>query len=144
VAINASKRLTGEHGVFAIPRELVEKAGPRMRSFRTGLPVSKTAKMVEIPEAALGEFQRPWAIGPYSAWKRLGGVRFARPGSILLPGSREGAAGALIPSSTLLGPRLSIYGPDLLAYAFAGGTAYYLWQRDSRPKPPVSPPQGPK
>ena len=143
-AIGASKRLTGKHGIFAIPEEVAERAGTLERFARTGLDPRKTTQLVKIPEGAVAEFQRPWAIGPYSAWKRFGGVRFARPGSILMPGSAEGAAGTLIPSSTLLGPRLSIYGTDALIYATVGAYAYYLSQQDSQPKAPIQPPQGPK
>jgi len=140
--IGASKKLIGKRGIFAIPETVAERAGTLERVVRTGLSRDKTTKLIRIPEAAAGEFTQPTPIGLYSGWKRLGGVRYARPGSILLEGSTEGAAGTFIPSSSLIGPRTLIYGPDVLAYAVALGYGYYRIRERSRVKQPVESPPG--
>ena len=128
--ILASRELRGARGIFALEREVAEGAGTAERVLRTGLSPEQTKALVGIPEAAGGQFARPWAIGPYSAWKRFGGVHFSNPGTIVL--GPEGAAGTFLPSSSLIGPRTLIYGPDIAGYTMAGGVGVYLWTRDSR------------
>jgi hypothetical protein len=122
--------LRGRHGIFALEREVAERAGTVERVLRTGLSPENVEVLVPIPEAASGLFRRPWAIGPYSAWKRFGGTYFAEPGTIAL--APEGIVGAFAPSSTILGPRTLIYGPDIAGYAMGGGMGVYLVTRDSR------------
>lgn len=128
--IAASQELRGARGIFALEREAAESAGTAERVLRTGLTPEKTKALVSIPEAASGQFKRPLAIGPYSAWKRLGGVYFSEPGTIAL--GPEGMAGAFSASSALIGPRTLIYGPDIAGYILAGGAGVYLATKDSR------------
>ncbi len=128
--IGASGKLVGKRGIFAIPESVAEIAGTLERVLRTGLPREQTVKLIRIPEGATAAFERPLPLGPYSALRRLGGVRFARPGTILLEGSAEGAAGTFIPSSSLIGPRTLIYGPDVLIYGAVGYTYYLQKERE--------------
>jgi len=89
---------------------------------RTGLTPNKTTNFVNIPEAANSLFTQPVPIGPYSAWKYLGGVRYAPAGSINM------STGAFSSGGSLIGPRTLIYGPDALFYGGAatiGGAYYY-------------------
>jgi len=128
--IGASSKVVGKRGIFAIPESVAERAGTLERVLRTGLPPEKTVKLIRIPEGATAAFERPLPLGPYSALRRLGGVRFARPGTILLEGSAEGVAGTSIPSSSLIGPRTLIYGPDVLIYGAVGYTHYLQRERE--------------
>lgn len=93
-----------------------------MKVLRTGLTPGKTTHFVPVPQSATGLFQRPIPIGPYSAWKYAGGVHFAPPGSINM------TSGAFTGSTSLIGPRVLIYGPDVLFYGgigTAGGLYLY-------------------
>jgi hypothetical protein len=82
-----------------------------MKVLRTGIEPGKTARTIVIPEGANGLFEQPAPIGPYSLMKRLGGVRFAPPGSIDL------ATGAFTPAAGGVSPRILIYGPDVLIWS---------------------------
>lgn len=87
---------------------------------------AQTTNFVNIPEAATGLFTRPVPIGPYSAWKYFGGVRYAPSGSLNM------STGALTPGGSMIGPRTLIYGPDALFYggAAAIGGAYYYGTKE--------------
>lgn len=119
--ISQSGSIVGRHGIFAVP-EFVTAESTAMKVARTGLSPAKTANFVPIPPGAQGLFQQPVPIGPYSAWKYFGGVRYAQPGAI------STATGAFTPASSLIGPKALIYGPDALFYggaAAAGGIYLY-------------------
>jgi hypothetical protein len=119
--INSTGMLDGKHGIFAVP-ESVAGESTGLKVLTTGLTPEKTSKFVSIPESATGLFSRPTPVGPYSAWKHLGGVRYAPAGSLNM------ATGELIQGGSLLGPRSLIYGPDVLFWggtATAGGLYYY-------------------
>jgi hypothetical protein len=122
--ILASNSLNGRHGIFAVPAEVATES-TALKVLRTGLTPDKTTNFVRIPDAATSLFSRPVPIGPYSAWKYFGGVRYAPAGSLNM------TSGALSTSSSLIGPRTLIYGPDALFYGGAaaiGGTYYYSTQ----------------
>jgi RHS repeat-associated protein len=112
--------IEGPRGIFAVPAQ-VARESTALKVLRTGLPPSKTAVSIPIPPSAAGLFQRPLPIGPYSAWKYLGGVRFAPPGGI------NAVSGAFTPSASLVGPRVLIYGPDVLFYSY-GAAGFGLYQ----------------
>ena len=118
--IGASNSLRGTHGIFAVPSNVTVES-TAMKVGRTGLTPDKTTNFVNIPEAANSLFTRPVPIGPYSAWKYFGGVRYAPAGSINM------STGTFSASGSLIGPRTLIYGPDALFYggAAAIGGAYY-------------------
>jgi hypothetical protein len=119
--INQSGSIVGRNGVFAVP-DYVAGQSTAMKVARTGLTPSRTTQFAPVPQSAQALFQRPVPIGPYSAWKYFGGVRYAPPGSINM------ATGAFSPISSLIGPSTLIYGPDVLFYggaATAGG--FYLY-----------------
>ena len=119
--ITASNSLRGRYGIFAVPSNVAgESTG--LRVIRTGLSPAKTTNFVNIPETANKLFTRPVPVGPYSAWKYSGGVRYAPSGSINM------CTGEFSSSSSLIGPRTLIYGPDLIFYGGAmtiGGVYYY-------------------
>lgn len=120
--------IIGGNGMFAVP-ESVANESTAIRVLRTGLSPSKTENFVQIPNIATNLFSRPLPIGPYSAWKYFGGVQYAPAGSLNI------ATGAFTPVPSLLGPKMLIYGPDVLFYggvATAGGTYYYTSQGGNR------------
>jgi len=118
--INQSQSLIGNRGIFAVP-ETVASESTALKVLRTGLDPAKTQNFVKVPDSATGLFQRPLPVGPYSAWKYFGGVRYGPAGSI------NTATGAFSPASTLFGPRSLIYGPDALFYGGAAASGgYYL------------------
>lgn len=122
--ILATNSLNGKHGIFAVPSKVADES-TALKVLRTGLTPDKTTNFVRIPDAATSLFTRPVPIGPYSAWKYFGGVRYAPAGSLNM------TSGALSTSSSLIGPRTLIYGPDALFYGGAaaiGGTYYYSTQ----------------
>jgi hypothetical protein len=57
-------------------------------------------------------------------------VYFSEPGTIAL--GPEGIAGAFSRSTTRIGPRTLIYGPDIAAYGLAGGVGVYVATRDGQ------------
>jgi hypothetical protein len=121
VGIGSSGRIIGSHGIFAVPAEVAAES-TILKVLRTGLPPSRTANVIPIPEAAAGSFQRPVPIGPFSAWKYFGGTYYAPAGAI------NTTTGAFTAGSSLIGPRLLIYGPDGVLYvgvATAGGLYLY-------------------
>ncbi|MBI2926645.1 MAG: RHS repeat-associated core domain-containing protein, partial [Verrucomicrobia bacterium] len=115
--INQSGAIVGKHGIFAVPRYVTAES-TAMKVVRTGLSPLKTSEFVPIPQAAQGLFRQPMPIGPYSAWKYFGGVRYAPAGAI------STATGAFTSAGSLLGPGTLIYGPDVLFY---GGTCAAAW-----------------
>ncbi len=119
--ILSSRKLIGNRGIFAVP-ESVAAESTAMKVARTGLMPGETTTFVRVPEAATGLFKQPVPVGPYSAWKYFGGVRYAPPGSINM------TTGALAPGSSLLGPRTLIYGPDVLFWGGVGtAVGIYLY-----------------
>jgi hypothetical protein len=128
VGIETSGQIVGRHGIFAVP-EAVAQESTAMKVLRTGLPPSRTAQAVPIPEAATQFFRRPVPIGLYSAWKYLGGTYYAAPGTI------NTATGAFTSGSWLIGPRLLIYGPDGAIYvviAIGGGIYWYAASMENK------------
>jgi RHS repeat-associated protein len=117
--IGATGQIIGKHGIFALP-ESVAAQGAVLRMIRSGLPLSRVAQSVRIPQAANCLFRRPMPIGPYSLWKYVAGVRFAPPGSINV------VTGAFTPVSSLVGPSALIYRTDGAIYAVSGGVIYAL------------------
>jgi hypothetical protein len=79
--IMTSNSLNGRRGVFAVPA-YVGSESTALKVARTGLIPAQTSNFVSVPQAATGLFRRPVPIGPYSAWKYFGGVRFSPPGSV--------------------------------------------------------------
>jgi hypothetical protein len=118
--INQSSRIVGKRGIFAVP-EYVTAESTVMKVVRTGLSPAKTAEFVPIPKSAQRLFQQPVPIGPYSAWKYFGGVRYAPPGTI------STISGAFTPASSLIGPNILIYGPDVLFYGCGAAAADGLY-----------------
>lgn len=123
--ITASNSLRGNHGIFAVPSSVAGES-TALKVTRTGVMPAQTTNFVNIPEAATGLFTRPVPIGPYSAWKYFGGVRYAPSGSLNM------STGALTPGGSMIGPRTLIYGPDALFYggAAAIGGAYYYGTKE--------------
>ena len=106
----------------------VAKESTALKVLRTGLyPPAKTKVPVAIPDKALALFKRPVPVGPYSAWKFFGGVRYAPAGSL------STASGTLSRAGALVGPKVLIYGPDGIFYigiATAGGLYVYAQTGD--------------
>jgi hypothetical protein len=111
--ISESGSIVGRNGIFAVPSYVADES-TAMKVLRTGLTPARTTDGVPIPSAAEGLFQQPVPIGPYSAWKYFGGVRYASPGAI------STATGAFTPVPSLLGPGSLIYGPDALFWGGVG------------------------
>jgi RHS repeat-associated protein len=118
--IGRSGLIRGEHGIYAIP-ESIAGLSPRGKSFRTGLPPSLTEHAVPIPQPATGLFSpvRPW--GPISAWKCWGRNYYAPGGSI------NTSTGAFTRSSSFIGPRLFVYGPDVAFWSIVIGLPGGAW-----------------
>jgi RHS repeat-associated protein len=126
--IDASGQIIGRQGIFAVP-ESVANESTFSKVLRTGLAPGRTTQAVPIPEAATELFKRPTPIGPYSAWKYFGGTYYAAPGAI------NTTTGAFTKGSSLIGPRLLIYGPDGILYAgaaTAGGTYWYASSTENK------------
>ena len=125
--IRETGKIIGKHGIFAVP-EGVSAEATGLKVLRTGLGPGRTAAAVSIPKAATPLFSRPVPIGPYSAWKFFGGVRYAAPGVI------DTATGAFSPTFSLVRPELLIYGPDALFWTGIGAYQYLdneeLWLDD--------------
>jgi RHS repeat-associated protein len=111
--IDATGKIIGKHGFFAVP-EGVSAEATGLKCLRTGLSPAKTMFSVKVPGAATPLFTQPLPLGPYSAWKFLGGVRYASPGVI------DTATGAFTPTFSLIRPELFIYGPDVLFWTAIG------------------------
>lgn len=109
IGIAKTGTIKGSHGIFAVPPEVAAEA-TTLKVLRTGLTPGKTKNAVPIPDEALALFNRPIPIGPYSAWKYFGGVRYSPAGTI------NTTSGTLSPTSTLIGPKVLIYGPDGVFY----------------------------
>lgn len=127
-AIESSGQIVGRHGIFAVP-EAAAHESTALKVLRTGLLPNRTAQAVPIPEAATALFRRPVPIGPYSAWKYFGGTYYAAPGAI------NTATGAFTSGSSLIGPRLLIYGPDGAIYvvvATARGIHWYAASMENK------------
>jgi RHS repeat-associated protein len=120
--IEASGQLVGRHGIFAVPQGAAAES-LAWQVARTGLRPSGLTNYVRIPEAATQLFSRPLPLGPYSLFRYLGGVRFAAPGSINM------ATGAFAPAAAWVGPKVLIYTPDVIFYAFAGSAYAYARTR---------------
>jgi hypothetical protein len=133
--IEGSGQLVGKKGIFAVPAPVADES-TLAKVVRTGLTPDKTTDSVPVPGAATGLFEQPTPIGPYSLLKRLGGVRFAPPGSI------DVTTGAFTPSGALVGPAALIYGPDFLAYGALVGIGHVL-AADPGDAPPPPPAQSP-
>jgi hypothetical protein len=118
--IERSGQIIGRQAIFAVP-EAVGTESTAMKVLRTGVPPSKTANAVPIPDAATGLFSRPVPIGPYSAWKYFGETYYAPGGAI------NTATGAFTRGSSLIGPRLLMYGPDGLIYLGVITSAGITW-----------------
>ncbi len=114
--------INGSHGIFAVPAHVASES-TALKVVRTGLwPPTKTKNAIPIPDEALELFKRPVPVGLYSGWKYFGGVRYAPAGSL------STATGALSRTSSLIGPKVLIYGPDGVFYvgiATAGGLYIY-------------------
>lgn len=124
--IMTSNSLNGSRGIFAVP-SYVANESTALKVARTGLMPAQTSNFVNVPQAATSLFQRPVPIGPYSAWKYFGGVRYAAPGSINM------STGAFTPGSSLIGPKTLIYGPDAILYGGGGALGgYYLYNQSSQ------------
>jgi hypothetical protein len=120
--------INGSHGIFAVPAH-VAKESTALKVLRTGLTPGRTKNAVDIPDAALELFKRPIPVGPYSGWKFFGGVRYAPSGSL------STTTGALSRTSSLVGPKVLIYGPDGVFYvgiATAGGLYVYAQTGDGQ------------
>jgi RHS repeat-associated protein len=111
--ISEAGSIVGRNGIFAVPSYVADES-TAMKVLRTGLTPARTTEAVPIPSAAEGLFQQPVPIGPYSAWKYFGGVRYTSPGAI------STATGAFTPVPSLLGPGTLIYGPDALFWGGVG------------------------
>lgn len=121
-----SNSLNGSRGIFAVP-SYVANESTALKIARTGLMPAQTSNFVNVPQAATSLFQRPIPIGPYSAWKYFGGVRYTPSGSINV------STGTFTPRSSLIGQKTLIYGPDAILYG--GGAAlggYYLYNQSSQ------------
>ena len=101
--------LRGKRGIFAVPAHVADESWV-WKVVRTGLKAAKTTHSVRIPAVAASRFSRPVPLGPYSAWKFLGEVFFARSGAInLKDGTWQSAR-------TWFGARTIIYALDILTY----------------------------
>lgn len=121
IGIARTGTINGSQGIFAVPAHVAHES-TALKVLRTGLTPGKTKNAIPIPNVALELFRRPVPIGPYSGWKFFGGVRYAPAGSI------NTNTGALSKTSTLVGPKVLIYGPDGVFYvgiATAGGLYIY-------------------
>jgi hypothetical protein len=107
--VNKERVLRGAHGIFAVP-EYVQHEDEFWKVLRTGLPPSRTTHHVNIPDPAIQKFSRRIPIGPYSAWKYFGEVFVAPPGEI------DQTNGTFKETKPWYGPRLILYGPDVLFY----------------------------
>ena len=117
--IASSGRITGKSGIFAVP-ESAAAQGSFMRMARTGLSPSSTTNLVSIPEAATGLFSRVVPIGPYSALRAIGGVRFTAPGALNIGTGIFTAGGSrVLPYALIYGPDVAIYGLSAAVYAGA-------------------------
>jgi hypothetical protein len=128
VGIETSGQIVGRHDIFAVPEAVAQKSTV-LKVLRTGLPPSRTAQAVPIPEAATQLFRCPVPIGLYSAWKYFGGTYYAAPGTI------NTITGAFTSGSSLIGPRLLIYGPDGAIYvviAIGGGIYWYAASMENK------------
>jgi hypothetical protein len=108
----------GRQGVFALP-DTAAGQSPLVRGARAGVTPSSMEVPVQLPAAANEAFERVLPLGPYSAWKALGGVRMAPPGAI------DTATGAFSPAGSIWGSRAWMYGPDAAMYASIPGAALY-------------------
>jgi RHS repeat-associated protein len=143
-AIRSSGQLMGSRGIFAVRgtakleleagelevgfRGVLNKGaqflGKSMRVARTGLMPGSVGDAVAIPDTATGLFSRILPIGPYSALKALGGVRFAPPGALSLATEASwpyAVTGAFTAGGSALWPYALIYGPDVLVYGASAG-----------------------
>jgi hypothetical protein len=123
--IGSSGTLVGRRGIFAVPESVAGKS-TAMKVARTGLMPGKTGTFVRIPKTATGLFRQPVPVGPYSAWKHFGGVRYAPPGSINM------LTGAFTPGSALFGPGSLIYGPDVVFWGGVGAAGGIYWCGESQ------------
>lgn len=112
-----SGTIRGRGGIFALP-DAARNESPLARAVRAGISPESATNPISVPAEALGQFEKPLPIGPYSLWKRLGGVQYAAPGEIDL------ATGALTPSGSIWTPRMALAAPDLAMYGAGGGAAY--------------------
>ncbi|MDA3961458.1 MAG: hypothetical protein PF961_11760 [Planctomycetota bacterium] len=125
--IAASNTLRGNHGIFAVPAT-VGSESTALQVLRTGLTPDKTTNLVNVPGSAANLFTRPVPLGPYSAWKYFGGVRYAPAGSVNMTTGAYSAGGSII------GPNTLIYGPDVLFWSgvgAAGGIYTYAESENS-------------
>jgi RHS repeat-associated protein len=121
IGIAATGAIRGSHGIFAVPAH-VARESTVLKVLRTGLTPGKTTNAVPIPDEALALFKRPIPIGPYSGWKFFGGVRYAPSGSL------STATGTLTRTSSLVGPKVLIYGPDGVFYVgIATAAGLYIY-----------------
>jgi RHS repeat-associated protein len=107
--ITASDQLIGQNGIFALPGTAAQRS-TAMHYVLTGLPPAKTTNVVQIPAGAAPAFQRVIPIGPYSALKAAGGVRFTAPGVI------DMTTGEFTQTGSILRPYTLVYGTDIVVY----------------------------
>jgi hypothetical protein len=110
--IGRSGALRGAEGIFALPDATRAESGAIRSLFNAGISPAATHPLA-IPAEALQHFERPLVAGPYSAWKRLGGVRYAPPGEI------DMMTGALNATGSIWQPRLRMIAPDIAGYTEA-------------------------
>lgn len=110
VKIGESGLLLGRSsGVFAL-RESAAGRGWFRHAALTGIAGKSTQTFVSVPEAAAGAFQQVLPVGPYTALKWMGGVRFTAPGVI------DMSTGAFTQTGSILVPYAWTYGIDAAIY----------------------------
>jgi len=117
----SSGQIAGRGGIFALPASKAGR-GTVAHPVLTGISPSRTTHIVQIPTPATAAFRGVVPIGPYSALKALGGVRFSAPGTVNL------ATGAFTQTGSMLVPYASIYGVDAFIYGLGALTYYSLAQ----------------